>query len=100
MTCMCSIDIIIFYVAGSYEIVTDNTQNNCNAATLNEIKSEDECETAARNLGLSFEEMVERNDDFPACFYDDPVDKVFFNIYKNPKRENASEEYSAICKGK
>ena len=67
--------------------------------TLNGINSEDECEIAAQKLGLQFEEMFDRINDFPACFVD-RNNKVFFNINENPKRENVSEEYAAICKGK
>ena len=96
ITCMYNIDVFMFHAAGSYEIIQKNTI--CNALTLNEINSEDECEIAAQKLGLQFGERLDRIDDFPSCFAE--LDIVFFNINKNPKRENLSEEYAAICKGK
>ena len=86
-------------MAGSYEMIQENTI--CNAATLNEIKSEDECEIAAQKLELLFGGVIDVADDFPACALDlNGNDKVFININENPKRINVPKRYIAICKGK
>ena len=94
---MYSIDIIMFHVAGSYEMIQENTI--CNAVTLNEINLEDECEIAAQKLRLQFGGKLDKIDDSPACSADSKG-IVFFNINKNARGENVSEEYVAICKGK
>ena len=86
----------MFHAAGSYRKIQEN--NICNAMLSNEINAEDECEMAAQKLGLQFQGF-DMLDNFPACFAD-RENKVFFNINKNPKRDNLSEGYATICKGK
>ena len=89
----------MFQVAGSYEIIQENTI--CNAETLNEIKSEDECEIVAQELRLQFGGVIDVADGFPACAVDrNSNNNVFININENPKRINVPKGYAAICKGK
>ena len=64
----------------------------------NELGSEQECQRAAANLGLSFAYSWDGTGDFPSCFYtDDGRNGVYFNLSPIPDRYSANPHYSAIC---
>ena len=66
---------------------------------MDEIRTANECETAAQRLGLQWAQSWNGPNDFPGCFFAQDVrNKVFFNTSPNPRRTNLYHKYSAICK--
>jgi len=71
------------------------------SGSFDEIPSEAECKTAAKNLGLEYFQTVNYKDQFPACYAIGK--KVRFNKHSNPSRPKCGELsfcrlVAAICK--
>ena len=69
----------------------------CRTGTVH-LRTENQCQSAAFELGLTWASAWNGPGDFPGCFHaNDGRNKVYFNLASNPSSVANNPNYAAIC---